>query len=38
MREIIEQLEESLGQDLDTEMLLEITDVLSLAALSPVGS
>ena len=35
---IIEQLEESLGQDLDTGMLLEITDVVSLAALSPVGS
>tara|TARA_Y100001934_G_C11707707_1_gene475201 strand:+ start:220 stop:474 length:255 start_codon:yes stop_codon:yes gene_type:complete len=32
---IIEQLEDSLGQDLETEMLLEITDVVSLATLDP---
>lgn len=35
---IIEQLEESLDQDLDTEMLLEIMDVASLAALDPTRS
>jgi len=32
---IIEQLEESLDRELETELLLEITDVASLASLDP---